>query len=405
MREHEPLAARGEGALALVHVPVHREAVGRRPGGEVAPAAKVAPVDATVGADVAEEDAGREGELERAGPVDVLRVEVGVRDAGRQVDAEPDHHLVARAADDAHRPGLPGDQLVAPVLLVERPVREVRAQRRLGAQPEPVDQVRPDGGAGGEREVGGQRVHEPDTVAGRLDQVALGHVGDVATLARGRVRGGHQVDEAARVLDGVLDAELAPHGVGARLGEGARELRRARLLARVAGHEDEEVVGVEHAGLVVGGRLRPAGQRELPPAALVQLEGNRRRLALAEGEQAEARERRAAQVVELGGGHLERVVDARDRAARAERHGGIRRHCEAAARQQGDERTGTAHQPRSTAVRVGAASARRHAASTWPRPRRAIMRSVAASEGWSQAARLACASARSRRESARRAKR
>src|SRR5213592_1998173 len=65
VREHEPLAARGEGALPLVHVPVHREAVGRRPGGEVAPAAKVAPVDATVGADVAEEDAGREGELDR----------------------------------------------------------------------------------------------------------------------------------------------------------------------------------------------------------------------------------------------------------------------------------------------------------------------------------------------------
>src|SRR5947208_4716664 len=112
VREHEPLAARGEGALPLVHVPVHREAVGRRPGSEVAPAAKVAPVDATVGADVAEEDAGREGELERAGPVDVLRIEVGVRDAGRQVDAEPDHHLVARAADDPHRPRLPGDQLV-----------------------------------------------------------------------------------------------------------------------------------------------------------------------------------------------------------------------------------------------------------------------------------------------------
>src|SRR6266567_647661 len=121
-------------------------------------------------------------------------------------------------------------------------------------------------------------------------------------------------------------------------------------------------------------------------AALVQLEGNRRRLALAEGEQAEARERRAAQMAELGGGHLERVVDARDRAAGAERHGGIRRHREAAAREQGDERTGATHQPRSTAVRVGAASARRHAASTWAGSRRAIMRSVAASEGWSQAA-------------------
>src|SRR3989442_15545620 len=73
VREHEPLAARGEGALPLVHVPVHREAVGRRPGGEVAPAAEIAPVDAAEGADVAEEDARREEERERAVSVDVLR--------------------------------------------------------------------------------------------------------------------------------------------------------------------------------------------------------------------------------------------------------------------------------------------------------------------------------------------
>ncbi len=294
---------------------------------------------------------------------------------------------------------------MAPVLLVERPVREVRAQRRLGAQAQPVDQVRPERAAGGEHEVGGQRVHEPDAIACRLDQVARGHVGDVATPGRRRVLGGHQVDEAARVIDGVFDAELAPHGAGARLLEGAGELRGARLLARVAGHEDEQVVGVEDAGLVVGGRLGPAGERELPPAALVHLEGNGHRLTLVEGEEAQARERRAAQVVELGRGHLERIVGARDRATGAERHGDIGRHREGASREQDDERAGAAHQPRSTAVRVGAASARRHAASTSAGRRRAIMRSVTASEGWSQAARLACASARSRRESARRAKR
>src|SRR5207244_6775468 len=170
-------------------------------------------------------------------------------------------------------------------------------------------------------------------------------------------------------------------------------------------HEDEQVVDVEDAGLVVGGRLRPAGERELPPAALVHLEGNGRRLTLAEGEEAQARERRAAQVVELGRGYLEPIVGACDRAAGAERHGGIGRYREAAERKQDDERAGAAHQPRSTAVRVGAASARRHAASTSASRRRVIMRSVAASEGWSKAARLACASARSRRESARRAKR
>src|SRR5207245_1737809 len=140
--EHEPVAAGVERALRRIGVPVDEETLRGSTNRMVVPAVQIAAVGAAHGPNVLEEQAGRERQLERTGSEDALGVEVGVREPRRETDTEPDVHLVTRAADDAHGARLPGDELVVALLLVERPVREVGAQRRLGAQTETIDEVR-----------------------------------------------------------------------------------------------------------------------------------------------------------------------------------------------------------------------------------------------------------------------
>src|SRR5579885_1436753 len=236
-------------------------------------------------------------------------------------------------------------------------------QRRLRPQPQAVEQVRAERLREREGEVRRERSHAADAVAGGDDEVVRGVVGDVAAVGGGRVLGRDEIDEARTVIDGAFNANLAPRG-DAGLGERLREHLRGRALAGVAGHEDEEVVVVEDARAVVDGRLRAVGQREMPPAPLVTLEWDGDGAAAAERHEPEPRDRRAAEVVEPLAGELDRVVGARNRSAGAEGHGLAGGGEVGGERQPGCGDGEAEHQPASTAVRLGAARASRHAAST-----------------------------------------
>ena len=111
---------------------------------------------------------GEKGSFIAPGRVDVLGVEVGVRETRGEPDAEPDVDLVARAADDPHRTRVSRRSAAwLPSRSVMRPVRQTGVQRRLGAQPEAVEQVRPQRAREPDGEVGRQRPHHADAVAAR----------------------------------------------------------------------------------------------------------------------------------------------------------------------------------------------------------------------------------------------
>src|SRR5439155_27298657 len=155
---------------------------------------------------------------------------------------------------------------------------------------------------------------------------------------------------------------LAPPGatgVAERVADAARGL----LLTGVTGHEDEHVVGVDDAGLVVARRLGSTLEGELPTAPLVQLERDGGRPPRSEGDQPEARDRRAAETVERRARDLDRVVGSVDRPARTERERGIGREGGGHADKEREPGEPTERHPRSTAVSVGAPSAARQAAS------------------------------------------
>src|SRR5437870_11513172 len=115
------------------------------------------------------------------------------------------------------------------------------------------------------------------------------------------------------MADGVLDADLPPRRERPRDAEGLLECRRAPPLPGVTPHEDEEVVRIEHVRRVIACWLGAVGEGELPSGALVDLEGNRRGMRAAEGEEPEARDRDIAQTVKLGSRQLDGVVRAVDR--------------------------------------------------------------------------------------------
>src|SRR5439155_2090385 len=147
-----PVTAHIEVAFTNFQSDLHAIDLRWRAGGTVTPAAQVEEVGAAERGDVAEHPAGRERQLHLYRAEDVPRIEVAVRPRGGQVDAD-DPYLMEGAADDADRAGLPRDQLVFPLLLVERPMGGFRQQRGVGAEPETVEQVRADGAVGEQREV------------------------------------------------------------------------------------------------------------------------------------------------------------------------------------------------------------------------------------------------------------
>ena len=151
----------------------------------------------------------------------------------------------------------------------------------------------------------------------RADEVVRRVVPDVAPLARDGMLVDHQVDEADRVRERVLEPDLAGP---------ARRGPVSGALARVTGKEHHEVLRVEHARLVVRGRLLALVERDLPAALLVDLERDGRRASGAEGDQPDALDGRPAEAAELGAGKLDDVVASGDRPACPERRGLVRGH-------------------------------------------------------------------------------
>jgi len=143
-------------------------------------------------------------------------------------------------------------------------------------------------------------------------------------------------------------------------------------------------VALERGGDARGsvGRRVITTPRDLPPAALVDLKGDRGRLPGAERDHAEPIEGRLPEPLQLKDGQLDGFVFAIDRPARAER---VRRGRRGRRRQRRGEQHGTeAHggaQPESTAVSVGARSSARHACSTSAAARASIACWLAASVG------------------------
>src|SRR3989442_13314126 len=134
----------------------------------------MAKVGAAEGQDVGNPPAGRDGNLHGSGAEAVRGVEVAVRRGGGQVDPKAEPYLMEGATDDTHGAALPGDQLVLPLPLVERPVREVGEERRVGAEAESVEQVRADRAVRQEREVVRQGGGPTHAIAGGAGPVRTG---------------------------------------------------------------------------------------------------------------------------------------------------------------------------------------------------------------------------------------